>query len=83
MDDMKKSIDDPVIKKLDYASQLAFQGFKKTIDEADKYKIVDDVASPLSNVLRKAMESSFKSLVNKSSSSFDDLVKSIKETFIE
>lgn len=80
---MKKSIDDPVIKKLDYASQLAFQGFKKTIDEADKYKIVDDVASPLSNVLRKAMESSFKSLVNKSSSSFDDLVKSIKQTFIE
>ena len=80
---MKKSIDDPVIKNLDYASQLAFQGFKKTIDEADKYKIVDDVASPLSNVLRKAMESSFKSLVNKSSSSFDDLVKSIKQTFIE
>ena len=80
---MKKSIDDPVIKKLDYASQLAFQGFKKTIDEADKYKIVDDIASPLSNVLRKAMESSFKSLVNKSSSSFDDLVKSIKQTFIE
>ena len=80
---MKKPINDPVIKKLDYASQLAFQGFKKTIDEADKYKIVDDVASPLSNVLRKAMESSFKSLVNKSSSSFDDLVKSIKQTFIE
>ena len=80
---MKKSIDDQVIKNLDYASQLAFQGFKKTIDEADKYKIVDDVASPLSNVLRKAMESSFKSLVNKSSSSFDDLVKSIKQTFIE
>ena len=80
---MKKSIDDPVIKNLDYASQLAFQGFKKTINEADKYKIVDDVASPLSNVLRKAMESSFKSLVNKSPSSFDDLVKSIKQTFIE
>ena len=80
---MKKSIDDTVIKKLDYASRLAFQGFKKTIDESDKYKLVDDVASPLSNVLRKAMESSFKSLVNKSSSSFDDLVKSIKQTFIE
>lgn len=80
---MKKSIDDPVIKKLDYSSQLAFQGFKKTIDESDKYKLVDDVASPLSNVLRKSMESSFKSLVNKSSSSFDDLVKSIKQTFIE
>lgn len=80
---MKKSIEDEVIKNLDYASQLAFKGFKKTIDEADKYKIVDDVASPLSNVLRKAMESSFKSLVNKSSSSFDDLVKSIKQTFIE
>ena len=78
---MKKPIDDADIKKLNYASQLAFASFKKTIEEPNKYKIVDDVASPLSNILRKSMESSFKTLVNKSTSSFDELVESIKQTF--
>ncbi|WP_412031528.1 P68 family surface lipoprotein [Metamycoplasma buccale] len=81
----QKSESDPVIKNLNEAMKIAYQNFKKAFDHPNDTKIVEDVASPFSNTLRKSVESAMKSMLNAAAStgsvSFESFLNSFKNNF--
>ncbi|KDE43539.1 hypothetical protein NPL6_03520 [Metamycoplasma hyosynoviae] len=81
---MKNTIDDLKIKlKYNEALIIAFENFKKSIDDSANYKLVDDVPAFLSSRLRDEMGATARQAVNSpSGKTFDEFLEGVNEGLI-
>lgn len=78
---------DPVLTKLNAANKIAFENFAKANIDGEHYKIVEDVPSHLSNIVRSGIESAGKALVSRAQDgetvTFLTFIDKIKKSFAD
>ncbi|VEU79298.1 Uncharacterized lipoprotein MPN_097 precursor [Metamycoplasma cloacale] len=80
------STDETKLNKMNEAQKIAFNNFKKVVDNPNQYKSIEDIPSTYSDRLRKALEANAKALVNTASDNpfsltYNDFIKRMSETF--